>query len=157
MEEALRRKRPAHWLPQPEHPSPIVFLTCCTQDRRRCLDNQAAHLSVRDAWMSAQRWLIGRYVLMPDHLHLFCTPGADACPLDEWIAYWRRQISRALGHPKGALWQREFWDRQLRREDSYAESWEYVRNNPVRAGLVERAEDWPYQGELNALEWMGRR
>ena len=36
---------------------------------------------------------------------------------------------------------------------SYDEKWQYVRNNPVRHGLVESAEKWPYQGELNRLEW----
>jgi len=50
------------------------------------------------------------------------------------------------------IWQREYWDRQLRRSESYAEKWQYVRNNPIRHGYVRRAEDWPYQGELNSLE-----
>ena len=45
------------------------------------------------------------------------------------------------------------WDRQLRRADSHAAKWEYVRNNPVRHGHVENLDDWPYQGELNILEW----
>src|SRR4051794_11733079 len=51
------------------------------------------------------------------------------------------------------IWQREAWDTQLRRQESYASKWEYVVNNPVRAGLTKRAEDWPYQGELNELRW----
>src|SRR5207247_8853287 len=52
--------------------------------------------------------------------------------------------------------QREFWDRQLRRSESYAEKWEYVVNNPVRHGYVPRDKDWPYQGELFVLEWHDR-
>ncbi|MCX7916496.1 MAG: hypothetical protein N3A53_09385, partial [Verrucomicrobiae bacterium] len=51
------------------------------------------------------------------------------------------------------LWQRDFWDTQLRRGESYSAKWEYVRYNPVRAGLVSDPADWPYQGELNILEW----
>ena len=54
------------------------------------------------------------------------------------------------------LWQRDCWDRQLRTGESYAQKWEYVRNNPVRKGLVANADDWPYQGELNVLEWHER-
>src|SRR6266566_2545894 len=50
----------------------------------------------------------------------------------------------------GSIWQREFWDRQLRRAESYEEKWQYVKNNPVRV------EDWPYQGEVNVLEWHDR-
>ena len=54
------------------------------------------------------------------------------------------------------LFQRECWDTQLRRWESYAQKWEYVRNNPVRKGFVTIAEDWPYQGEMNVLEWHDR-
>ena len=53
----------------------------------------------------------------------------------------------------GKVWQRDCWDRQLRREESYAEKWAYVHQNPVRAGLVAESEQWPYQGELNTLMW----
>ena len=36
----------------------------------------------------------------------------------------------------------------MRDDESYTEKWIYVRENPVRAGLVARADDWPYQGEF---------
>ena len=36
---------------------------------------------------------------------------------------------------------------------SYAEQWEYVRMNPVRAGLCRQPEDWPYQGEIVRIEY----
>jgi hypothetical protein len=41
----------------------------------------------------------------------------------------------------------------MRNEQHYHEKWEYVRLNPVRAGLAARADDWPWQGELNELRW----
>ncbi len=41
-----------------------------------------------------------------------------------------------------------FFDHLLRNDESYAQKWEYVRQNSVRAGLVESPEDWPYQGEI---------
>jgi putative transposase len=47
----------------------------------------------------------------------------------------------------------DFWDTQLRRQAHYNEKWEFVRENPVRAGLVHDPDDWPYQGELNHLWW----
>lgn len=62
-------------------------------------------------------------------------------------------MSKATGAPEGAFWQADFWDTQLRRHESYATKWNYVRNNPGRAGLSVRPEDWPYQGELNLLRW----
>ena len=54
------------------------------------------------------------------------------------------------------LFQRDCWDRQLRTGESYAQKWEYVRNNPVRKGLVAHADEWPYQGQVNVLEWHER-
>jgi hypothetical protein len=46
------------------------------------------------------------------------------------------------------IWQRGFFDHLLRSEESYAQKWDYVRGNPVRAQLVEKVEDWPYAGEF---------
>jgi putative transposase len=51
------------------------------------------------------------------------------------------------------LWQPEFFDRVLRSSESYEEKWEYVRDNSVRAGLVEMADQWKYQGELTLLRY----
>jgi hypothetical protein len=39
----------------------------------------------------------------------------------------------------------------LRSSESYSEKWDYVVENPVRAGLVGRADDWPYAGEIETL------
>lgn len=50
-------------------------------------------------------------------------------------------------------WQSDCWDTQVRSGTHYAEKWEYVRNNPMRAGLVNTPEDWPWQGEINVLRW----
>jgi len=60
-------------------------------------------------------------------------------------AAWATQPSWLVG--------RDFWDTQLRKGENYDEKWQYVLENPVRAGLVKHSEDWPYQGELNVLEW----
>ena len=50
-------------------------------------------------------------------------------------------------------WQDGFFDHVLRDCESYGEKWEYMRMNPVRAGLVVRPEDWPYVGEIETLRW----
>jgi REP element-mobilizing transposase RayT len=51
------------------------------------------------------------------------------------------------------LWQRDFWDRQLRSGDSYSEKWDYVHHNPVRASLVTEPDEWKFQGEMSVLRW----
>ena len=44
-------------------------------------------------------------------------------------------------------------DHLLRSGESYSEKWSYVRENPIRAGLVSKTEDWPFMGEIFALEY----
>jgi putative transposase len=73
-------------------------------------------------------------------------------PLDNWVRYWKSQYRKLCGIPD-RVWQTDHWDTRLRTGDSYDAKWEYVRNNPVRAGLVKNPEDWPFQGELNRLPW----
>ena len=92
---------------------------------------------------------------MPNHLHLFCAPAeSPERPLSQWVRYWKTLASRAWPRPEQQpVWQLDFWDTQLRRPAHYDEKWEYVRQNPVRAGLVVEPDEWPYQGELNELRW----
>ena len=68
-----------------------------------------------------------------------------------WMAFWKNGVSREAG-PE-TLWQRDFWDRQLRAGESYSAKWQYVLQNPVRHGLAASETDWPYQGEIHRLEW----
>ena len=146
------RNKPAHGVViDPEHPT-IVFLTVCTRDRQPWLATEVNHLLLREIWQNARAWIVGRYVLMPDHLHLFAAPGPIDLPLENWVRYWKSQFSKRT-QGLGYSWQVDHWDRRLRREENYDQKWDYVRNNPVRAGLVLSLEDWPFQGELNSLRW----
>jgi len=133
----------------------IVFLTVCTKSKKQILANEAVHDTLREAWKAADSWLVGRYVLMPDHLHLFCSPTMNAsAPLIQWVSFWKSHAARNWPKREDApVWQRDFWDTQLRKEESYAEKWKYVVENPVRAALVTRSSDWPYQGEIHELHW----
>ena len=75
-------------------------------------------------------------------------------PLKKWVSFWRNQVTRVWPQRNQTpIWQRDYWDRQLRRHESYSQKWNYVVNNPVRHGYVAHAEDWPFQGELNVLSW----
>jgi putative transposase len=112
------------------------------------------HQALCQVWGEAQHWLVGRYVILPDHIHLFCAPGTHPRhPLLNWVRYWKSQAAKLIGCGAATLWQKNFWDTQLRRHESYDSKWYYVMNNPVRHRLVSRVEDWPYQGELNLLRW----
>ncbi len=150
------RKHPAH---QPVRErfnrSSIVFVTVCSKERKPIFAREAVHELMVRAWRKADRWAVGNYVLMPDHIHFFCSPvGKEHPPLKKWITFWKSMVSREWPFPEEQpIWQSDFWDTQLRTGDSYGEKWHYVRNNPVRAGLVERADEWLHQGSLETLFW----
>jgi putative transposase len=76
------RKHPAHHPFVERHNEPIiVFLTVCSKDRKRILASADVVHVLENAWASAESWLVGRYVVMADHVHLFCAPGTIP-PLD---------------------------------------------------------------------------
>jgi putative transposase len=157
MTDLPRRRTPAHHPVIARLGAPtIVFLTVCTDKHKALLCDEAVHIHLRQVWNDARTWLVGRYVLMSDHIHLFCSPaGGDAAVLlDKWVQYWKSQaVKRWPGQCDKPIWQKSFWDTKLRSNERYGEKWDYVCQNPVRKGLVARAEDWPYQGELNRLAW----
>ena len=150
------RKRPVH-LPSLHgcNRASIQFVTVCVKGRRPVLANDQAHELFRSILSDDSVFRVGRYVLMPDHVHLFCTPNSYPTePLSKWVRYWKSRFASSweyFGADK--LWQRDFWDRELRTGDSYSEKWAYVRENPVRAGLVPVSSQWPYAGELYQLSW----
>jgi REP element-mobilizing transposase RayT len=183
--------------------SPVYFVTACTHQRHPILAVPVVADILTGEWRAGgQRhgWLVGRYVIMPDHVHFFCAAEPNAKTLSESVRLWKQWTTKrivaalakrsavdvaAVGNPGAVVaapanrglvvapvpsphgtdalskrvystetarvWQREFFDHVLRSEESYAEKWEYMRQNPVRAGLTPRAEDWPFQGEIHPL------
>jgi len=144
------RKRPVHGVKQSPDGFTVVFVTVCTHQRRKVLANDQAHKCLLNAWWAADAWLIGRYVIMPDHVHLFAGPSGDSVELDRWVRYWKSMFTRAF-HDHTFKWQPNHWDTRMRGTAQYQAKWEYVKLNPVRHGLVVDEEQWPYQGEIHQL------
>ncbi|MBC8325408.1 MAG: hypothetical protein H8E27_07265 [Verrucomicrobia subdivision 3 bacterium] len=150
-----RKTLPHHATTRRPNQSVIIFLTVCVKDRRMLLAQNEIHKLLVSCWKDSEAWLVGRYVLMPDHLHLFCAPATHpVSALRDWVFKWRGKATRQWPvASQKPIWQKDFFDRQLRMGQSYSAKWQYVLNNPVRAGLVEESEPWAYQGELNVLRW----
>ncbi len=70
--------------------------------------------------------------------------------MQAWKQWTSKRMARELGF-SGAVWQEEFFDHVLRSTESYSQKWDYVKKNPVRAGLVANASDWPWQGVIESL------
>lgn len=86
------------------------------------------------------------WVLMPDHGHLLLRLGSDR-PLGRLMQRVKSTTSRnaRLAEPdEPPLWEAGYHDRALRSEDDVAAAMLYLLQNPVRAGLVEHVEDYPY-------------
>src|SRR5467141_3606577 len=77
MDEKLpQRKTPIHLSPvASDNRSIIVFLTVCTEKRKPILACGDVHQLLITSWRMADAWTIGRYVVMSDHIHLFCAPS----------------------------------------------------------------------------------
>lgn len=139
--------------------NPIYFLTACVAERQRLLDRPRASEILIASWCLAprfHRWVIGRYVVMPDHVHFFAQPQLGAKSLSDFLRDWKKWTARKLIVQQLAsppVWQPEFFDHIIRSPDSYSEKWQYVWENPVRAGLASSSEDWPFAGECEALQF----
>lgn len=137
-------------------PTPIYFVTACAFDRKPILASGKIH----DAFVDfAQRGeehgaYIGSYVIMPDHFHLFVALADDRL-LSNWMKSLKNSLSKAL-RASGIVaphWQKGFFDHVLRSDESYSQKWDYVRDNPIRAGLVKTRAEWSHCGEVWRLEY----
>ncbi len=141
-----------------DYHAPVFFITITTYRRQ----NKLACPDVADEIIECFReceerhgWAIGRFVIMPDHIHFFASPMKNEKPLSNFIRDFKKWThARAVEKGfDGKLWQNEFFDHLLRGNESYHDKWKYVLDNPVRAGLCESAEDWPYQGEISLFAY----
>ena len=128
------------------------FLTLCVFSRRaRFSDPRVVAATDRAFREGAERWAfqILAHCYMPDHLHLLLqgtTAGSDLIRFvngaKQRSGYWH---VREYGLP---LWQTGWFDHILRDDESLDRHVSYTLANPVRAGLVDRWEDWPYSGAM---------
>ena len=130
-------------------------MTLCTYDRNPILARDSVHRAfvVFCERLALRGTAVGRYVVMPEHLHLFIrlAPGHR---LGATIGFLKKSLSSVLKEEGvgGPHWQPSFFDHLMRHDESYAEKWVYVVENPVRAGLVACGADWPYQGEIVTID-----
>lgn len=141
---------------RPSVPGASIFFTVALEDRGSDLLVREID-ALRDAVSitRAERWFgIDAWVVLPDHLHcIWRLPEDDA----DYSVRWRlikARFSRAM--PKGrvrqshilrrerGVWQRRFWEHHIRDDADWQAHVRYCWMNPVKHGLVERPEDWPW-------------
>jgi putative transposase len=105
------------------------------------------------------QFLLTAWVFLPDHWHAILFPRfpLTVSRVKESIKVGSTLRINAGRKESGLLWQPRYWDRAVRTVKEYHERVEYIHLNPVRAGLVERAEAWPwpsvrdYSGNLSGV------
>lgn len=136
---------------------PLYFITFCAYDRLPILANDLfhAHLVEYFRQKGSKGIACGEYVIMPDHVHLFLRIDPNHYQLGKTVGFLKQSLSKPLKSRgiQSPHWQPGFFDHVLRSAESYSAKWDYVRENPVRAGLVEKSEDWPYQGTVVSIQY----
>jgi REP-associated tyrosine transposase len=132
------------------NPANVFFITIDALRRQRFFDDRQFNDTVTHQLRTLcveNRCPVKIYCLMPTHLHLLISPGAVS--LLRCIARFK-QLTQHLAKQRGicTLWQRSFFDHCLRSSEREAETIEYIRVNPVRGGLVEHPDDWPWTGSV---------
>lgn len=151
---SIRRRNLPHWQLQES----TYFVTfrlrsgIMSDDERRMVLDAIKHFY-------KVKYLITTAVIMPDHVHLIMKPLVNASNAEYSLSkilqgikgFTARQINKVRG-AKGAIWQDESFDRIIRDYDEYLEKWNYIRGNPIKAGLCQAPEEYPFLWEPGMSE-----
>ena len=123
--------------------TPMFFVTVCADPRdgapllpaARAILDSVQHLN------ESGEWYAKFVVVMPDHVHFLVTVPSRT-GLGTAIGSWKRYLARTCD----VQWQANFFDHRIRNAKEEAETFEYIRQNPMRRGLCAHPEDWPWFG-----------
>ena len=96
------------------------------------------------AYFDGERYELHSWCVMPNHVHALLTPTSpheQSAILHSWKSFTASCINRMLGR-SGKLWQPEYYDHLIRDEEDFAHAWQYILDNPIKAGL----KNWTWVG-----------
>jgi len=144
MSARAERTRLFHVIPFWVRDDSVYFITVCCDPRGQ---NQLCHTEVAKRVFESVEyrnnsgaWHMRLCVLMPDHVHVLVSFPREAS-MNRAISSWKERLAKQCG----VSWQRDFFDHRLRGDEGYLEKANYIRENPVRKGLVATADEWPYK------------
>ena len=101
-----------------------------------------------------QRYRLVAWVIMPNHVHVLVEVWT--MPLGKLLKAWKgasaNAVNRLLGR-SGEMWQADYWDRYMRDETHFRKACRYIESNPVKAGLVRAAAEWPFSSANRKWRW----
>jgi putative transposase len=121
------------------------FITSVTAQRKGIFQRTTAADLLVDVFLDYRdqgRYLLHEFVIMPDHFHALLTPATEIS-LERAVQFIKGGFSFRLksGMP---VWQASFTNHRIRDDEDLEQHREYIRMNPVRAGLAMKVEDYPY-------------
>lgn len=135
----------------------VYFITVCTENKQPYF---------QDVWLAKTieselefRRAKGEitlfcYCIMPDHIHLLFSLNEDfKGTVQDWVSVFKRYTARIVNELHGIkpLWQKNFYDHIVRKEESLFEIAMYIVNNPVRSGIVSEWEAYPFSKMVDHL------
>jgi putative transposase len=149
-------------------PGATYFFTVVTYNRQRIFETPETLSLLRHSFRYVKDkhpFDIDAIVVLPDHLHcLWTLPLNDADFSTRWrlvkshfsrycsSTYKQEQSSSRLKKGEQTIWQRRFWEYQIRDEHDFAKHADYIHYNPVKHGLVKLPSDWPYSSFHRCVE-----
>ncbi len=135
------------------------FITSVTAQRRALFQRTAAADLLVDVFLGYRemgKYLLHDFAIMPEHFHALITPAPEIS-LERAVQFIKGGFSFRLKSSLPA-WQASFTNHRIRDDEDFVRHREYIRMNPVRAGLVRKQEDYPHSSATGqfALDPMPR-
>ena len=161
LRQANERKLPRRKRTRLEHfdyaaPNCVVFTTTCTANGLPLFRDSELTLAAIEA-VKSERARVGHavyvYCFMVKHFHLLVSPLESDVPVTRFMGHVHSRITRLACQQgfEGKVLQRGFYDHVVRSRESLCDVGQYILNNPVRRGLVDRYEDYPYCGMIDPM------
>jgi putative transposase len=131
------------------NPVRIFFVTTRTSLGKRLLQSERnANLLIDTlrSLVAERRFKLHDFVIMPDHIHLLIEVSGDAT-VEKAMQFVKGRFSHRLSEElsyKGEVWQRGFTEVQVMNKTELETHRAYIAANPVKAGLADSAEDYPF-------------
>jgi putative transposase len=131
------------------NPARTFFVTTGTSMGRRLLQserNAGLLIDVLRSLVAEHKFQLHDFVIMPDHVHLLLTVE-DSMTVEKAMQLVKGRFSHRLSHEagyKGEVWLRGFSEVQVMNRESLETHREYIAQNPVKAGIVASADEFPF-------------
>ena len=127
----------------------VYFITICVEDNKLCLNTSPSGKIIFDSleyFNNENKTRMVCCIVMPDHIHIVFQLGEKESLPDVIRSFKRftgREINKLLKR-KGNFYQRQYFDHRIRSEENLMNVIQYCLDNPVRKGMVDNPNDYPY-------------